>query len=128
MADLLENAAGWLAGQRAQFLSRPILYSRPSTGSGQVAADSVTVQATIGKTLFEVDDGTGVFETFESRDYLVTAAALVLGGVAVKPKGGDRIMDGAVVYEVMAPAKEDVYRSCDPYGTTLRIHTKQVGN
>jgi len=31
-----------------------------------------------------------------------------------------------VVYEVLAPGKEDVFRLSDPYGVTLRIHTKQI--
>jgi hypothetical protein len=118
VVDLLENASAWLAGRRTKFLSRPVTYCR--------GADSVAVQATVGKTVFEVDDGSGVLETFESRDYLVAAANLVLGGAAVKPQRGDRITDGGKVYEVMAPGKEDVFRFSDPYGVTLRIHTKQV--
>ena len=118
VVDLLEQASGWLANQRTKFLSRSVVYSR-----GNV---SVGVQATIGKTAFEVDDGYGMIEKWESRDFLITASDLVLGGAAVTPQRGDRIADGGKVYEVLAPGKEDVYRPSDQYGVTWRIHTKQV--
>ena len=94
------------------------MYSRGS--------ESVEVQATVGTTTFEVDDGYGVIVKWESRDFLITAADLVIAGEPVKPQRGDRITDSGKVYEVMAPGKEDVCRPSDPYGVTLRIHTKQV--
>jgi len=118
MGDLLEQASAWLGGMRKQHLSRLVTYSR--------GADSSQVAATVGRTVFEVDDGYGVVEKWESRDFLITAADLVLGGVAVTPQCGDRITDGGRVYEVLAPGKEDVFRLSDPYGVTLRVHTKQV--
>jgi len=118
MADLLEQAAGWLGGMRAMHLSRTVTYCR--------GADSVQVAATVGRTVFEIDDGYGVIEKWESRDFLIAAADLVLGGVTVTPQRGDRIADAGKVYEVLAPGKEDVSRPSDPYGMTLRIHTKQV--
>jgi hypothetical protein len=118
MADLLERAANWLGKMRSANLSRPIVYSRD--------ADSVQIAATVGQTTFEVQNDYGAMEKWESRDFLVTAADLVLSGVQITPQRGDRITDGANVYEVLAPGKEDVYRLSDPYGVTLRIHTKQV--
>ena len=118
MADLLEQASAWLAAQRKQFLSRPVVYSR--------GADSVQVAVTVGQTEFEVQGADNVVEKWQSRDFLVTAADLVLSGVQVVPERGDRITDGDKVYEVLSPANEDVYRLSDPYGVTLRIHTKQV--
>ena len=122
MADLLEQASSWLAGQRTKFLSRTVVYCR-----GDV---SVEVQASIGKTTFDIDDGYGAVESWESRDFLIAAANLVLSGVDVLPVAGDRInevQDGLTfVYEVLAPGKEPCWRYSDPYRTTLRIHTKQV--
>jgi hypothetical protein len=120
MVDLLQQASAWLADRRAAFLSRSVVYSR--------SEDSVAVQAGVGKTTFEIDDGYGLATTWESRDYLIAAADLVLAGEVVKPQRGDRIADGGKVYEVMAPGKEDVCRPSDPYGVTWRIHTKQVGS
>jgi hypothetical protein len=120
MVDLLQQAASWLSGQRAAFLSRSVVYSR---GEG-----SVIVQAGVGKTTFDVDDGYGGIVRFESRDFLIAASDLVLAGEVFNPQRGDRISDGSQVYEVMAPGKEDVCRPSDSYGVTWRIHTKQVGS
>ena len=123
MADMLEQAAGWLDGMRAAHLSRPVQYCR--------GGDSVQVAASVGKTVFEIDDGYGAVERFESRDFLMLAADLVLGGTETLPHPGDRIKEMAgtklVVYEVMAPGKEPCWRWSDPYRRTLRVHTKQVG-
>ena len=123
MADLLERASSWLDGMRTKHASRPVTYQR-----GQATA---VVSAGIGRTTFQVDNGTGVVETFESRDLLILTGDLVLGGLATLPQAGDRIretVDGATyIYEVLAPGNEPAWRFSDPYRRTLRIHTKQVG-
>ena len=122
MADLLEQGSAWLDQQRLGHISQSVLYCR--------GVESVTVQATIGRTVFEVDDGTGILERIESRDFLILAADLVLAGGVKMPQRGDRIKetsgDKVYVYEVLAPGKEPHYRFSDPYRKTLRIHTKQV--
>lgn len=122
MADLLEQGSNWLEDQRTKHASRTVKYKR--------GVDSVDVPASIGRTEFEIDDGFGVLQKFESRDYLVLAADLVLGGWPVLPERGDRIEETvgttSYVYEVMAPGKEPAWRYSDPYRKTLRIHTKQV--
>ena len=122
MADLLEQGAAWLDGMRAKHMAQPVTYCR--------GEESVEVQATVGRTVFEITDAYGVVEHSESRDFLITAADLVLGGQAVLPERGDSIRetqdDKTFVYEVMAPGKEPHYRFSDVYRRTLRIHTKQV--
>ncbi len=122
MADLLERAAIWLEAQRTQHTTRMVRYRRGS--------DFVDLPATIGRTEFQVDDGYGVLQKFESRDFLVLAAHLQLTGTAVLPERGDRIEETVggmtYVYEVLAPGKEPPFRYSDPYRITLRIHTKQV--
>ena len=122
MADLLEKSSTWLEDQREKFMSRTVIYQR--------AADAVEVTATIGQTLFAVDNGEGAALQVESRDYLIRASNLVLGGGPVLPRRGDQIhelQDGVIfIYEVMAPGGEPVWRYSDPYRRTLRIHTKQV--
>lgn len=102
---------------RQAHLSRTVTYAR--------GASSLQIVATVGSTTFEVDDGT-VMQRWESRDYLVRAADLVLAGGPIQPQRGDRITDGGVVYEVLAPAGQDCWRKSDPYGITLRIHTKHA--
>ena len=128
MTDLLETASAWLDGMRTKHASRPVTYQR-----GQATA---VVSAGIGRTTFQVDNGTGVVETFESRDFLILAADLVLGGLATLPQAGDRIREAgsaggqggtSYIYEVLAPGNEPAWRFSDPYRRTLRIHTKQIG-
>ena len=122
MADLLEQASAWLDRMRARHAARPVTYCR--------GEQTVEVQATLGRTVFEIADAYGVVEQSESRDFLIAAADLVLGEAVTLPERGDRIrepQDGKTfVYEVMAPGKEPHYRFSDVYRRTLRIHTRQV--
>ena len=122
MGDLLKTGLAWLEAQRKAHMASPVTYCR--------ADDEVEVQATIGKTNFEVDDGYGFRVQAHVTDFLIAAADLVLDGQAVLPEPGDRIAvatdDETVVYEVMALAGQPHYRFSDPYRRTLRIHTKLV--
>jgi hypothetical protein len=107
---------------RQAHLSRPVRYRR--------GEDSIEVAATVGKTVFEIDDGYGAIERFESRDFLIAAADLALSGEYFEPQAGDIIAETVgqqtLVYEVLAPGKEPCWRYSDPYRRTLRVHTKQV--
>lgn len=120
--DLLRNGSAWLEAQRTRFASGTIVYRR--------GAATVQVAATIGRTLFEIDNGYGAVERTESRDYLLQAADLVLDGLVVLPQRGDQVRETVgqqtFVYEVLAPGKEPAWRYSDPYRQTLRIHTKHV--
>ena len=120
--DLIERGLAWLDAQRHRHLSRTVTYQR----GGQ----SVELAATIGRTEFEQADNFGVIHRTQSRDFLVRAADLVLGGQPALPVAGDRIREGdgdkTFVYEVMAPGSEPPFRYSDPYRRTLRIHTKHV--
>jgi hypothetical protein len=120
LGDLLEHAAGWLAGMRTKHLSRTVTY--------QSGGQQVRLAATVGSTTFEIANDYGVVERWESRDYLIRASDLVVGGAVAQPQRGDTITDAGEVYEVMAPGKEDAYRPSDHYGLTLRIHTKLTGS
>jgi len=122
MGDMLEQASNWLEDQRTEHTSRTVTYQR--------GASTVAMVASIGRTIFDVDNGFGVVERTESRDYLVLSADLVLAGVPVLPERGDRVRETqgttTYIYEVMAPGKEPHWRYSDPYRKTLRIHTKHV--
>lgn len=122
MADLLQQASDWLEATRNRFATRPVVYGR--------GAATVEVLATIGRTVFETDNGYGVVERTESRDFLISAVDLVLAGLETLPQRGDRIRETqgttTFVYEVMAPGKEPHWRYSDPGRRTLRIHTKHV--
>jgi len=123
MTDLLQQGSDWLEEQRTRFMTRQVVYQR--------GAESVQLPATVGRTVFQTVDEHGIVIRTESRDYLVLADDLVLGGTLALPKAGDWVREEnggmASIYEVMAPAGESVYRFSDPYRRTLRIHSKLVG-
>lgn len=126
MPDLLQRGSDWLEDQRTKHATKLVTYQRGVVGDGP----SVQVQATIGRTTFDVDNGTGALLRVESRDYLVLTADLVLNGEQTPPKQGDTIRESmgqtVMVYEVMAPGGAPHFRFSDPYRKTLRIHTKFV--
>jgi len=122
MTDLLQKGSEWLEEQRTRHAASTVQYVRGSR--------SVEITATIGRTIFEVDNGYGVLVRHQSRDFLALAAELILDGELVLPQRGDRIRETqgqqVFVYEVMAPGKEPCWRYSDPYRKTLRIHTQQI--
>lgn len=128
MPDLLQRGSDWLEGQRTKHATRLVVYQRGAVGVGP----SVEVSATVGKTVFDVDNGTGALIRVEARDYLLLAADLIFAGQRELPKQGDTIRetvgDELLTYEVMSPAPgaEPHFRFSDPYRKTLRIHTKHV--
>ena len=98
MGDLLNDAMAWITDRLHAHASKEVVYSR--------GPDSVPVNATIGKTIFEVDKGYGVNERAESRDFLIRTDDLVLNGSKTIPKRGDRITEDGLIYEVLAPGNE----------------------
>ncbi len=123
MTDLLRVGSDWLEGRRHDYAARAVTYRRGAT--------SVELAATVGRTEYDVDTGHGIVERYESRDYLLRTADLVLAGESTTPEAGDRIeeviADQTVVYGVMAPAGEPVWAYSDPGRLTMRVHTKQIG-
>ncbi len=122
MADLLERSSVWLEDQRNRHMTQSVVYQR--------GTDTVELLATIGTTVFQIDDGAGALLRIESRDYLIRATDLLVGGSSVLPRRGDRIRETkgtqVFVYEVVGPGDEPCWRWSDSYRQTLRIHTKQV--
>ena len=124
MTNLLQTGSSWLADQMKTHASVDVVYER--------GAVQVPVKATIGKTEFELDDGSGVVVRIQSHDYLIHAADLQLSGSPTLPIAGDRIRetqgDKTFVYEVMAPGNEPHYRYSDPFRKLVRIHSKHVAS
>lgn len=124
MTDLLQQGVDWLNEQRAEHLSRPAVYQR--------GGESVEIAATLGATSVEITDDAGATVQSPQTDFIVSADALVLGGVVVTPQVGDRIRvpsgdDGkTLVYEVLALPDGRHFRRCDGSGRMLRVHAKQV--
>ncbi len=125
MPDLLQKGSEFLESKRHEHMTRTVTYLR--------GGDSVELQATVGRTVFEQQDlsGGGVIQHTESRDYLVRAQDLVLGGSLTEPRAGDRVREpsgtAALLYEVMSIENEPPFRFSDPERITLRIHTKFIG-
>jgi len=122
MVDILKNALSWLESQRKKHLTSLVLYKKGNGGGA-----SFTVPATIGKTIFSIEDDYGRIVHYESRDYLISSADLLINGIIITPQKGDEVIDDGFIYEVMAPANEPEWRYSDTYRNTLRIHTKLTG-
>jgi len=120
MPDLLEQSQEWLTSMNRIYRSRQVIYAR--------GAQEKEVPALVGKTVFKVDKGYGLFERVEARDYLVEVVDLAEFG---EPERGDGVKDtlnGKVeIFEVMAPGGEPHFRYSDPYRKVFRVHTKHVG-
>ena len=120
MPDLLEQSQEWLTSMNRIYRSRQVIYAR--------GAQTKEVPALVGKTVFKVDKGYGLFERVEARDYLIEVADLTEFG---EPERGDRVKDTlndkVELFEVMAPGGEPHFRYSDPYRKAFRIHTKHVG-
>jgi len=123
MSDLLQQGSRWLEDRRHEHLTRSVTYLR--------GVNSVTLQATIGKTVFDQQDQLGVVQRTESRDFLVRAVDLVFVGGKTLPQQGDRIVESgeapSLLYEVVSIGAEPPFRFSDPERQTLRIHTKFIG-
>ncbi len=119
---------------RAQaFLNRTLSVSDGVSVAYSREGLSVTLTAWIGRTVFRQDmaNGTGGQVVFGDRDYLFPVASLVLDGVAVEPRQGDRITQTvgglARTFEVLTPETGDpAARYSDPQKTVWRVHTKEV--
>jgi len=120
MPDLLEQSAQWLRAMNRQFRGKTVVYRR--------GAAQKEIIATVGRTVFTVDTGYGLFERVESRDYLVDVEELADLGI---PLRGDKVREAVGnsvhVFEVLAPGQEPHFRYSDPGRTVYRIHTKHVG-
>lgn len=123
MSDVLEAGSNWLQEQRKAHMSREVVYRRDLFNSA--------VAATVGRTVFEQDDGVGTIIRTEVRDYLIDTADLVLPKLGqVLPERGDKIEETegsrTFIYEVVSIGSEPHWRYSDPYRKTLRIHTKHI--
>lgn len=122
MNDIMKSSSEWLADFRKENASRMVSYGRGSK--------SVSVAATIGNTVHTSQNDIGLTEVWQSRDYLIFAAELIIDGSIITPTREDKITDiddqgNPVVYKVF-PDGEDCYRFSDKYGKTLRIYTKRI--
>lgn len=115
----MQGAVKWLDSQRKAHLSVPVTYRRGES--------SCELSATVGRTVFRIEDEYRRIIRYESRDYLISVADLIIDGTAIQPESGDQIIENGFIYEVMAPANEPEWRYSDSCREIFRIHTKLTG-
>jgi hypothetical protein len=121
MADILQDGLALLATQMKAYVSTTITYRR---GSKQV-----DVLATLGSSIFTLDEVEGTRRTYTSIDFDIQAADLVWDAVVRTPERGDNVILDGRVYEVSTPStQERVWKWLSGMiGVRFRVHTKQIG-
>jgi hypothetical protein len=124
VADMMRDGAEWIADQLNRYAAEEVTYTRGD--------DTLTeINATCGEQPLRVTTEYGVHIEFGNVDHCIDAAAIDFGAGPVEPASGDQIRrtvgNAVLVYEVMAPQGEPVWRPADSHGIKLRIHSKQVG-
>mgnify|MGYP006275232775 CR=1 FL=1 len=112
--DVINTGTEWLNQMRAAHSAQSVEFRR--------GGETHEVLATIGRTTYEVADDYGTRLDAHAMDFLILADDL-----GFEPQAGDVIVFGGRKYEVMNLAPDGVWRWSDPYRTTFRIHTKDVG-
>jgi len=121
VTDLLDIGSKWLADQRAASAASLVSYQR--------GEQSIQLSATPGKPIAVMSQSAvsmAFIEDYTARDWLVSSADMMLDGEQIEPQPGDKIVAGNVTWIVGAEANEKCWRFSDPYGYSMRIHTKQV--
>jgi hypothetical protein len=114
LADLLRIGSQWLEQQREAHCSSPVEYRR--------GEQSLTVNATFGRTTVDVADESGLSINSHVWDFLILADVL-----GFEPASGDVIAADGRQFEVLGLGGEGCWRWSDPYQVTYRIHTKDIG-
>ena len=120
MARDLAAAAAFLADKVAQ---------NGVTVTFKRGASEVSLSATLGSTDHAADPGDGgAIHEFKSVDFICKAADYTVSGSAVEPARGDLIVyDGDEYAAAPGSDRDKVFRTLDPFGKTLRIHTTLRG-
>jgi hypothetical protein len=117
MTDLLRQGSEWLESMRERHCSSQVTYRREAV--------ELVVNATFGRTEYEVEDDYGLRVGAQVTDFLILADDL--SPTFDEPEAGDQIVADGRLYEVMPLSGQGHWRWSDPYRTTMRIHTKDMG-
>lgn len=95
-------------------------------------SDTVALTATVGTELLRITESDGRVRTLRTeRDYLITAADLVINSAVTTPARGD-LIDETIAgvtkrFTVLSPGgQEPAWRYSDRRRVRLRVHTKEV--
>ena len=117
--NLFQKARSFLPAQEQRAAGETVTYAR--------GAESLTLTAVVGNTVFATNVEGAARISFGDRDYLIGVADLTLGA----PRIGDRVHHvvggAALVFEVQdLDGGEPAWRHSDPDRTTWRVHVKRV--
>ena len=119
---MLQAGQKWLAEKLTAHASRRVVYRRDEL--------SAELSVTIGRSLYQQDDGEGVITRSQVRDYLINTVDLLNSVIGGLPRRGDQIIeqDGnqVLTFEAMALGGEPPWRYSDPFRFKIRLHTKQI--
>ena len=73
MTDMLREGQSWLAEKLKSHASRLVVYHRDSA--------EAELPATIGRSIYEQDDGEGILTRSQVRDFLIDTADLLLSPI-----------------------------------------------
>ena len=122
MSDLLRDGQNWLADKLTKHASRTVVYRRGELG--------VELVATIGRSMYDQDDGEGIITRSQVRDFLIDTNLLLFSIIGSLPRRGDQVIeidgDKTFIFEVMSLGGDPPWRYSDPFRLKLRIHTKQI--
>ena len=102
---------------RASHLASPVTYRRGDL--------QLVVNATFGKSEYEVENDYGLRTAASAMDFLVLADELTQ--TFGQPRAGDQVVADGKVHEVLDLAAQGCWRWSGPYFTTMRIHTREIG-
>lgn len=93
---------------------------------GTSTTTGVIAQKWLGMRIINLDDGGYIQWT--GCEWIVTKARYKIGGVVVRPKSGDRIIDAEGVQWELAPIQELSEVSEEDGGLEWRLRTKRVSS
>ena len=117
MGDMLRQGSQWLEQMRTEHCSSSVTYRRGAT--------EAAVNATYGRTEYEVEDDYGIRVGASVTDFLILAADFT--PTFGEPEAGDQIVADGTIFEVMSLGSQGHWQWSDPHRQTLRIHTKETG-
>lgn len=118
----------------ASLITSAVKTARAAVGSSATyhsGSESVALTVALGHSDFEITDEFGRLSSWRSRDFILLAAELVIGGERIEPQRGHYILlaaGGQVErYTVQHPdPKQPPWRYMDPTNTALRVHTTRT--
>lgn len=123
----MQDSAAWLGGQMNEAAGIEVILARRS---GVQTLTSEPITGTISRHDYDDYDAQGLPLIVEAWDWSFTATDVLLDGVQVEPRNGDRLaatINGeAQVYEVGPVARRKACEKKDSTGIRILVRTKRV--